>query len=116
MYRYMNQGTWLQGVHPKCIQECNKLTLELRGEPDDTYDANAIDLTMDRPLEKLRAVLSQFTKNAQLTGLKCRARCEEDKCKCIHCMLECPLHGDQRPPSTRKKILFWNKLSESKNF
>lgn len=92
----MNQGDWLIGVKPICYQKCNNVTLDLVGQPDPTYDPNAIDVSLDRPLEKLQAVLAQFKNKADLTGLVCTTRSEEDACGCIHCMLECPLHGDTR--------------------
>lgn len=109
MYNYMNQGDWLVDVCPKCFVKCNKVTLELSGKPDPTWDPTKVDTSLDRPLEKLQAVLAQFKNKADLTGLVCKTRSEVDSCGCIHVMLECPLHGDKRCKGNRGNIKKMNR-------
>lgn len=41
----MNQNNWLVGVEPKCIAQCDRVTLLLSGKKDPTF----VDKKLDRP-------------------------------------------------------------------
>lgn len=92
----MNQGTWLLGATPRCVVQCNRVTLILTGKPDATYDPTCIDKKYDRPCEKLREIADQFKNNAKLIGFTCTMSHTEDACGCIHVMVSCPKNGDSR--------------------
>lgn len=102
----MNQNNWLVGVTPVCYHDLNDdtVTLELSGQPDPTYDPSAVDTSLDRPLEKLREIADQFKNNAQLVGIKCNMHWTEDKCGCLHVMVECPIAGETRQNGIRINI------------